>query len=162
MRRSRGRIPHSSVISEEHMAKWINRRHPLSVIAFVAALGIHWCCGFDTPQDNGRPQLTDIVLSVAARGVHTECDSVRLPLTLLIHFTRGTLGGLSLGSGLCFWFQRRTKLSGFHALYSDVLYYTWTNGKFPNGVYLSAVNIHPHAAQAGRTGCFTKIMLHHV
>lgn len=56
------------------MAKWINRRHPLSVIAFVPALRIHWCCGFDTAQDNGRPQLTDIVLSVAARGIHTEWE----------------------------------------------------------------------------------------
>lgn len=86
VRRSRGRIPHCPVIREEHMAKWINRRHPLSVIAFVPALRIHWCCGSDTPEDNGRPQLTDIVLSVAAGRVHTErapvCDSA--PLTSLI------------------------------------------------------------------------------
>lgn len=72
--RSRGPIPHSPIISEEHMAKWINRRHPLSVIAFVPALRIHWCCGFDTPQDNGGPQLTDIVCArVCAHGCHWHC-----------------------------------------------------------------------------------------
>lgn len=95
-KRSRGRIPHSPVISEEHMAKWINRRHPLSVIAFVPALRIHWCCGFDTPEDNGRPQLTDIVLSVAAGRVHTERASE--PLTSLVsqqpRCARGPLGVL--------------------------------------------------------------------